>query len=102
MEGVTVTGFESDANSITGVHTSHGYVTCDKFVNCTGLWAWELGQKSIPKVSIPLHACEHFLIITKAMEGVDPMLPVTRDYDRYTYIREWSGGILAGRHYFII
>lgn len=30
------------------------------------------------------------------MEGVHSMLPVLRDYDAYIYIREWSGGLLAG------
>lgn len=28
--------------------------------------------------------------------GVDVNMPTIRDPDRYMYIREWSGGILAG------
>ena len=24
------------------------------------------------------------------------MMPVTRDYDNYTYLREWSGGLMGG------
>ena len=28
--------------------------------------------------------------------GVDVNMPTVRDADRYMYIREWSGGILAG------
>ena len=27
---------------------------------------------------------------------IDSTMPVTRDYDSFTYIREWSGGLLAG------
>ena len=30
------------------------------------------------------------------MNGVHNMLPVLRDYDSYIYIREWSGGLMAG------
>ena len=29
-------------------------------------------------------------------DQVDSMLPVLRDQDGYIYIREWSGGIMAG------
>ena len=28
--------------------------------------------------------------------GVDPMMPAVRDHCGYIYLREWSGGILAG------
>ena len=30
------------------------------------------------------------------MPGVHSMLPVLRDGDSYIYIREWSGGLMAG------
>ena len=29
-------------------------------------------------------------------DPVDSMLPVLRDNDGYIYVREWSGGIMAG------
>ena len=96
IDGVKVNGFQSNGKHITGVATDFGIISCDKFINCAGLWARELGLKSNPAVKIPLHACEHFYIITNPSEKINPMLPVTRDYDRYTYCREWSGGLLAG------
>ena len=34
--------------------------------------------------------------MTKPIEGVTSMLPVIRDHDSQIYIREWSGGLMAG------
>ena len=31
-------------------------------------------------VRVPLHACEHFYIITKPMEGIDSMMPGEIDH----------------------
>lgn len=60
-------------------------------------WARTLGKKTVPnRVNVPVHACEHYYLVTKPMEGVDSLMPVVRDYDNYIYTREWNGGILAG------
>lgn len=44
---------------------------------CFGLqWAYELGQASEVKVSVPLHGCEHFYLLTKPLqEPVSPDMP---------------------------
>ncbi|CAF5064270.1 unnamed protein product, partial [Rotaria magnacalcarata] len=42
---------------ITSVVTSQGPIKCDIFINCTGLWARELGYRSSPGVRIPTQAC---------------------------------------------
>ena len=96
FEKVQVTNVESQGRYVTGVDTSAGKISCDKFINCGGLWARELGQKSDPPVNVPLHACEHFYIVTKPLEGVDIMAPVVRDYNGQLYAREFSGGIMGG------
>ena len=38
-------------------------------------WARDLGEKCTTPVRVPLHACEHFYIVTKAIDGVDRMMP---------------------------
>ena len=38
-------------------------------------WSRHVGQLSEPSVRVPLHPCEHFYIVTKAIEGIDPMMP---------------------------
>ena len=47
-------------------------------------------------VAVPLHASEHFYIVTEPMAGVTPDLPVLRDTDGYIYVREEVGGLLMG------
>lgn len=96
FEKVVVESIITDGKSITGVKTSNGTVKCEILVNCAGQWAWEFGQKCAPKVNFPLHSTEHYYIVTKPIEGVTSMLPVIRDHDSQIYIREWSGGLMAG------
>jgi 4-methylaminobutanoate oxidase (formaldehyde-forming) len=47
-------------------------------------------------VTVPLHSAEHFYVVTDQVEGVHPDLPVLRDPDGYTYIKEEVGGLLVG------
>ena len=47
-------------------------------------------------VNVPLHASEHFYIVTEPMAGVTRELPVLRDTDGYIYVREEVGGLLMG------
>lgn len=42
---------------VTGVVTSKGTIQCQAFINCTGMWARELGFSSSPNVRIPTQAC---------------------------------------------
>eukprot|EP00111_Clytia_hemisphaerica_P024731 TCONS_00072897-protein len=95
LEGVQVQKIKCDGRRVTNIETDHGNIKCDYFINSAGLWARELGQKSDIQVQVPLHACEHFYIVTKPC-NVDTMMPVTRDYDSFAYMREWSGGLMAG------
>ena len=53
-------------------------------------------QSSNPEVRVPLHSAEHYYIVTKAIEGIHTMSPTVRDPDGGIYVREWSGGIMAG------
>ncbi|RUX65195.1 FAD-dependent oxidoreductase, partial [Mesorhizobium sp. M7A.F.Ca.CA.004.08.2.1] len=58
-----------------------------------GMWAREFGSRS--DVAIPLHACEHFYLITEAIEGLT-RLPIIRVPDEHTYYKEDAGKILFG------
>lgn len=96
FERVGVESVVAKRRVVSHVETTAGKIECEYFVNCAGMWAHSLGKKSKPQVRVPLHPCEHFYITTKPIEGMDPMMPVVRDYDGLVYFREWSGGILAG------
>eukprot|EP00794_Sanderia_malayensis_P019005 gene19005-20917_t len=96
IEGVTVNNIATNGRQVIGVSTDKGFIKCEKFINCAGQWARDLGLRSDTPVNIPLHSTEHFYIVTKPMPGVHTMLPTLRDHDGYFYVREWSGGLMAG------
>jgi len=94
VEDVAVTGIRVRGGAVAGVTTTAGDVACEVVVNCAGMWARAVGLMA--GVAIPLHASEHFYIVTDPLEGVRPDLPVLRDTDGYIYVREEVGGLLMG------
>jgi glycine cleavage system aminomethyltransferase T/glycine/D-amino acid oxidase-like deaminating enzyme len=93
-ERVRVTGFATDGRRVTSVETDQGSVECDVVVNCGGQWAKALGD--LVGVTVPLHSCEHFYVVTEAVEGTHPDLPIMRDPDGWTYFKEEVGGLVVG------
>ena len=97
-EGVTVTDVDIDNDQVQGVEFSlengqKGYITSEIVINCGGMWARELAEKS--GVVIPLHACEHFYIVTEPIEQLG-QLPVLRVPDECSYYKEDAGKIMLG------
>jgi 4-methylaminobutanoate oxidase (formaldehyde-forming) len=72
---------------------ARGTMTCDMIVNCAGMWGHEVGRMA--GVNVPLHACEHFYIVTEAIAGLTQM-PVLRVPDECAYYKEDAGKILLG------
>lgn len=70
-----------------------GTLTCDMIVNCAGMWGHEVGRMA--GVNVPLHACEHFYIVTEALKGLTQM-PVLRVPDECAYYKEDAGKMLLG------
>ncbi|MBI2206087.1 MAG: GcvT family protein [Candidatus Rokubacteria bacterium] len=94
LENVAVTGVDGENGVVTGVRTPAGRIACEYVVNAAGMWAREVGRMA--GVAVPLHASEHFYIVTDPIAGVTPDLPVLRDTDGYIYVREEVGGLLMG------
>jgi glycine cleavage system aminomethyltransferase T/glycine/D-amino acid oxidase-like deaminating enzyme len=98
FEGVKVTGVHLHAGRVTGVAwksaDDEGEIMCATLVNCGGQWAREFGRMA--GVNVPLYSAEHFYIVTKAIPGVTPALPVIRDPDGFIYYKEEVGGIVMG------
>src|SRR6266850_3553604 len=63
VENVTVTGIHRQNGVATGVSTDRGDIACDVVVNCAGMWGREVGR--LAGVNVPLHASEHFYIVTE-------------------------------------
>ena len=93
-EGVKVTAVHQANGRVTGVSTSHGDVKAEFVVNCAGMWGREVG--AMAGVHVPLHACEHFYILTEEMSDLPSDLPVLRDPTGCAYYKEDAGKILLG------
>ncbi|HMB77666.1 MAG TPA: FAD-dependent oxidoreductase [Kiloniellaceae bacterium] len=94
VEGVKVTTIHQAGGRVTGVATEQGDVKAEYVVNCAGMWGREVG--AMAGVSVPLHACEHFYILTEEMSGLPGNLPVLRDPNGCAYYKEDAGKILLG------
>ena len=70
-----------------------GSIDCENVINCGGMWGHEVGR--MLGVNVPLHACEHFYIVTEAIAGLTQM-PVLRVPDECAYYKEDAGKMLLG------
>ncbi|MDF1602405.1 FAD-dependent oxidoreductase [Nocardioides sp. YIM 152315] len=94
VERVRVTGFDTDHGRVTGVRTDRGDIESEVVVNCAGQWAKALGD--LVGATVPLHSAEHFYVVTEAVPGAHPDLPIMRDPDGWTYFKEETGGLVVG------
>ncbi|MCA0058100.1 FAD-dependent oxidoreductase [Mesorhizobium sp. B2-4-2] len=97
VENVKVTKVHTKAGRVTGVSWAQGEeqgtIEADIVVNCAGMWARELGAQN--GVTIPLHACEHFYLVTEPIPGLS-RLPVLRVPDECAYYKEDAGKMMLG------
>ena len=97
IERTAVTKINRDGRRVKSVDwssgTETGTIDCDMIVNCGGMWGHEVGRMA--GVNVPLHACEHFYIVTEAIKGLTQM-PVLRVPDECAYYKEDAGKILLG------
>ncbi|MCB2100569.1 MAG: FAD-dependent oxidoreductase [Rhodobacterales bacterium] len=93
-EGVKVSGITVQDGRAVGVTTDQGAVAAEVVVNCAGMWARDLAASA--GVTVPLHAAEHFYIVTEPFAAMTPDLPVLRDPDSYAYYKEDAGKLLLG------
>ncbi|HMO09318.1 MAG TPA: FAD-dependent oxidoreductase [Paracoccaceae bacterium] len=97
-EGVTVTRVTTAAGRVTGVDWqgldgSSGHIAAEVVVNCGGMWGRDLAAAA--GVSLPLHAAEHFYLLTEPVEGLGH-LPVLRVPDECAYYKTDAGKMMVG------
>lgn len=97
VEGVKVTRVTDDGTSVTGVDwetpEGQGHIAANVVINCGGMWGRDLAAQS--GVTLPLHACEHFYLVTEPVEGLG-RLPVLRVPDECAYYKEDAGKMMLG------
>jgi glycine cleavage system aminomethyltransferase T/glycine/D-amino acid oxidase-like deaminating enzyme len=94
IERVAVTSLLQKRGVVTGVRTAHGDIQADFVVNCTGMWAQQLGRAA--GVNIPNQAAEHYYMITEEIKDLPKNMPVFEDPSSYGYFREEVGGLMVG------
>ncbi|MFM7027833.1 MAG: FAD-dependent oxidoreductase [Chakrabartia sp.] len=94
FENTKVTRIRHNGDRVTGVDTEQGSIDADYVVICGGMWTRDLA--ATVGVAAPLHACEHYYVLFEGVEGIDPTLPVLRDYDYCGYYKYDAGKLLVG------
>jgi glycine cleavage system T protein len=94
FEHTKVTDIIVEHGCARGVRTADGDIRAEYVVNCAGMWAHQLGASA--GTTIPLHAAEHFYIVTELIPGLPRHLPVLRDADACCYFKEDAGKLLVG------
>ena len=79
---------------IHGVKVNDQKIDCEYIVLASGMWSRQIGEKV--GVNIPLYPAEHFYVITEPINNLSKKLPVIRDFDNRTYIKEDAGKLLIG------
>ena len=97
-ERTKATSIAKNGRRVTGVdwtneHGASGHIACDMVVNCAGMWGHEVGRMA--GVNVPLHACEHFYIVSEPVAGLT-QLPVLRVPDECAYYKEDAGKMMLG------
>ncbi|MCV6594548.1 MAG: FAD-dependent oxidoreductase [Silicimonas sp.] len=98
VEGVKVTSVTDDGARVTGVEYTDkngnaGTIKAQHVVNCGGMWGRDLAAQS--GVTLPLHACEHFYLLTEPVDGLT-QIPVLRVPDECAYYKADAGKMMLG------
>ncbi len=94
LENIGVEKILVEQGRAVGVRTAEGEIRAGTTVLAAGMWSRTLAADI--GVSVPLHAAEHFYIVTEPIEGLAKDLPVLRVPDECAYYKEDAGKILLG------
>ena len=97
-ERVKVSAITQQSRTVTSVDWqsedgASGHIACDMIVNCAGMWGYDVGRMA--GTNVPLHACEHFYIVSEPIQGLT-QLPVLRVPDECAYFKEDAGKLMLG------
>jgi glycine cleavage system aminomethyltransferase T/glycine/D-amino acid oxidase-like deaminating enzyme len=94
LESILVEQILVESGQVVGVLTDQGEIRAKKVVICGGMWSRSLAAQV--GVSLPLHAAEHFYIVTEPMPDLPRDLPVLFVTDEQSYYKEDAGKLLLG------
>jgi 4-methylaminobutanoate oxidase (formaldehyde-forming) len=94
IENIKVQKIIIEQGHAKGVITDQGEIRAQTIVIAAGMWSHMLGREA--GVNLPLHAAEHFYVVTEPIKGLSKNLPVLRVQDEWAYYKEDAGKILLG------
>ncbi len=94
FQDLKVTRIRHDGRRVAGVDTEQGSVDAQYVVLCAGMWTRDVAASI--GVTVPLQACEHYYVLFQDVPGLDPRMPVLRDYDHCSYFKYDAGKLLVG------
>ncbi|KFX69667.1 FAD-dependent oxidoreductase [Pseudomonas taeanensis MS-3] len=94
FENTRVLDIKTRDGRAVGVVTEYGDIDAEYVVNCAGMWAREFGRKA--GVNVPLHAAEHYYVVTESIPELQAGLTTLRDMDGFNYYKPDAGKLLIG------
>ena len=93
MTGIETKVDDLGLKRVSAVQTPSGTIKTNCVVNCTGVWAPNVG--ALCGVTVPLVAMYHAYIVTERIEGIQNM-PNVRDHDASVYLKLQGDGLSVG------
>ncbi len=94
LENTPVRRVLVDGGRAAGIELEDGAIKANKVVIAGGMWSREFAARI--GVSLPLHAAEHFYIVTEPIPNLPSDLPVLFVADECSYFKEDAGKFLLG------
>ncbi len=79
---------------VIGVETDKGVIATNKVLLSGGMWTSRFAKAH--GVTVPLHAAEHFYIVTEPVDDLPKNLPILNILEERTYWKEDAGKLLIG------
>lgn len=94
FEDTCVESLEIRGGKVVGVVTDKGTIATEQVLLAGGMWS-HLFAKS-HGMTVPLHAAEHFYVVTEPVEGLPSTQPILNIMEERNYWKEDAGKILIG------
>jgi 4-methylaminobutanoate oxidase (formaldehyde-forming) len=79
---------------VTGVETERGVIATEKVLLAGGMWSARFAKRH--GVTVPLHAAEHFYVVTETIADLPKSLPGLVVLEERIYAKEDAGKLLIG------
>ncbi|MDX1737552.1 MAG: FAD-binding oxidoreductase, partial [Alphaproteobacteria bacterium] len=94
FENTLVHKIITEGGKAVGVMTDQGELRANTVVLAGGMWSRDLAAEV--GANVPLHAAEHFYIVTEPMAEMNTNFPVLRVPDECAYYKEDAGKLMLG------